>query len=163
MSYAVVLTGGKQYRVMKGETLRVELLDVEAGSEIKLDNVLMIGDGETIKAAIVVADVRNSTILAEQMGLEPYIGVLNTFFDAAAGAFADGGGHILSFLGDGFLAIYPSGDSPKSRREACQQAYVAAVTAAPCASSPGTDSTCSRPSARSFELFPPGFDARCTV
>jgi large subunit ribosomal protein L21 len=49
MSYAVVLTGGKQYRVMKGETLRVELLDVEAGSEIKLDNVLMIGDGETIK------------------------------------------------------------------------------------------------------------------
>jgi large subunit ribosomal protein L21 len=47
--YAVVLTGGKQYRVMKGETLRVELLDVEAGSEIKLDNVLMIGDGETIK------------------------------------------------------------------------------------------------------------------
>jgi large subunit ribosomal protein L21 len=48
--YAVVLTGGKQYRVMKGETLRVELLsDVEAGSEIKLDNILMLGDGETIK------------------------------------------------------------------------------------------------------------------
>ena len=47
--YAVVVTGGKQYRVMKGETLRVELLDVEAGSEIKLDNVLMLGDGENVK------------------------------------------------------------------------------------------------------------------
>ena len=47
--YAVVLTGGKQYRVMEGETLRVELLDVEAGSELKLDNVLMIGDGEGVK------------------------------------------------------------------------------------------------------------------
>ncbi|HEY0505822.1 MAG TPA: bL21 family ribosomal protein, partial [Lysobacter sp.] len=31
--YAVVVTGGKQYRVMQGETLRVELLDVEVGSE----------------------------------------------------------------------------------------------------------------------------------
>ena len=37
--YAVVVTGGKQYRVMQGETLRVELLEAEAGSEIKLDNV----------------------------------------------------------------------------------------------------------------------------
>lgn len=47
--YAVVVTGGKQYRVMKGETLRVELLEAEAGSEITLDNVLMLGDGETIR------------------------------------------------------------------------------------------------------------------
>ncbi|MEN1927823.1 50S ribosomal protein L21 [Luteimonas sp. MJ204] len=47
--YAVLVTGGKQYRVMKGETLRVELLDVEAGNEITFDNVLMLGDGEGIK------------------------------------------------------------------------------------------------------------------
>jgi len=48
--YAVLVTGGKQYRVMQGEKLRVELLgDVEAGSEIKFDNVLMLGDGEGIK------------------------------------------------------------------------------------------------------------------
>ena len=32
--YAVLVTGGKQYRVMQGETLRVELLEAEAGSEI---------------------------------------------------------------------------------------------------------------------------------
>jgi hypothetical protein len=44
--YAVLVTGGKQYRVMQGETLRVEKLEAEAGSEIKFDNVLMLGDGE---------------------------------------------------------------------------------------------------------------------
>ena len=47
--YAVLVTGGKQYRVMQGETLRVELLEAEAGSEIKFDNVLMLGDGDGIK------------------------------------------------------------------------------------------------------------------
>ena len=47
--YAVLVTGGKQYRVMQGETLRVELLDVEAGSSITFDNVLMLGDGEGVK------------------------------------------------------------------------------------------------------------------
>ena len=47
--YAVLVTGGKQYRVMQGETLRVELLEAEAGSEIKFDNVLMLGDGVGIK------------------------------------------------------------------------------------------------------------------
>ncbi|HRA56995.1 MAG TPA: bL21 family ribosomal protein, partial [Thermomonas sp.] len=41
--YAVVVTGGKQYRVMQGETLRVELLEAEAGSEIKFDNILLLG------------------------------------------------------------------------------------------------------------------------
>lgn len=46
--YAVIVTGGKQYRVMQGEVLRVELLDVEAGANIVLDNVLMLGDGEKI-------------------------------------------------------------------------------------------------------------------
>ncbi|MFC6184855.1 50S ribosomal protein L21 [Pseudoxanthomonas japonensis] len=46
--YAVVVTGGKQYRVMKGETLRVEKLEAEAGNEITFDNILMLGDGEAI-------------------------------------------------------------------------------------------------------------------
>ena len=46
--YAVLVTGGKQYRVMKGETLRVELLDAEAGKEITFDQVLMLGDGEGV-------------------------------------------------------------------------------------------------------------------
>ena len=47
--YAVLVTGGKQYRVMEGETLRVEKLDIEAGNEVTFDNVLMLGDGDGIR------------------------------------------------------------------------------------------------------------------
>ncbi|AVP98203.1 50S ribosomal protein L21 [Ahniella affigens] len=46
--YAVVVTGGKQYRVMQGESLRVELLDAAPGSEVTFDQVLLIGDGDAI-------------------------------------------------------------------------------------------------------------------
>lgn len=47
--YAVIVTGGKQYRVVEGETLRVELLPVEEGSEVKFDEVLLVGAGEQVK------------------------------------------------------------------------------------------------------------------
>ena len=62
--YAVLVTGGKQYRVMQGETLRVEKLDLDAGAEVKFDQVLMLGDGEKIslgdalKSAAVTATVK---------------------------------------------------------------------------------------------------------
>jgi len=46
--YAVIKTGGKQYRVVKGETLKIETVDGEVGSAIVLDKVLMIGAGEKI-------------------------------------------------------------------------------------------------------------------
>jgi len=46
--YAVVVTGGKQYRVMQGEVLRVEKLDVEPGKEVRFEDVLLVGDGENV-------------------------------------------------------------------------------------------------------------------
>jgi large subunit ribosomal protein L21 len=46
--YAVIATGGKQYRVTKGETLRVEKLVGEEGSKVELDGVLMVADGDKI-------------------------------------------------------------------------------------------------------------------
>jgi len=46
--YAVIVTGGKQYRVMTGETLRVEKLDQDVGSAVEWDNILMVGDGDNI-------------------------------------------------------------------------------------------------------------------
>ena len=61
--YAVLVTGGKQYRVAQGETLRVEKLEADVGSEITFDNVLMLGDadgikiGEAVKGATVTAKV----------------------------------------------------------------------------------------------------------
>jgi large subunit ribosomal protein L21 len=47
--YAVVKTGGKQYRVSAGEKLRVEKLAAEVGAEIVLDQVLAVGEGESLK------------------------------------------------------------------------------------------------------------------
>ncbi len=61
--YAVLVTGGKQYRVMQGEKLRVEKLEVDVDGEIKFDNILMLGDsdgvtlGDALKGAIVNAKV----------------------------------------------------------------------------------------------------------
>ena len=46
--YAVIKTGGKQYRIKVGEKLKVEQLDVENGGELILDQVLMVADGEKI-------------------------------------------------------------------------------------------------------------------
>jgi large subunit ribosomal protein L21 len=43
MAYAVIRTGGKQYRVAQGETVRVELLTGNPGDKVKFDDVLMIG------------------------------------------------------------------------------------------------------------------------
>jgi len=57
--YAVIKTGGKQYRVQEGDILRVEKLDTEAGSEITFDDVLMIGEGEGVKAG---ADAASATV-----------------------------------------------------------------------------------------------------
>ena len=61
--YAILVTGGKQYRVMQGENLRVEKLEVEAGSELKFDDILMLGGsdgvklGDALKGATVSAKV----------------------------------------------------------------------------------------------------------
>ena len=47
--YAVVKTGGQQFRVAKGDKLSIQKLDAEAGKSITLDEVLMINDGKTAK------------------------------------------------------------------------------------------------------------------
>ena len=47
--YAVIKTGGKQYRVAVGDKLKVESLKAEEGDKVTLDHVLMIGDGDTVE------------------------------------------------------------------------------------------------------------------
>ena len=46
--YAVIATGGKQYRVEAGTVLRIELLSAEAGAEVKFDDVLLVGSGDSV-------------------------------------------------------------------------------------------------------------------
>ena len=47
--YAVIKTGGKQYRVANGEKLKVEQIPADIGQEIILDQVLMVGEGSDVK------------------------------------------------------------------------------------------------------------------
>ena len=47
--YAVIKTGGKQYRVVAGEKIKVEQIPAEVGAEITLDQILMVGEGESVK------------------------------------------------------------------------------------------------------------------
>ena len=47
--YAVIKSGGKQHRVIEGERLKVELLNVEPGQTITFDDVLMVVDGDSIQ------------------------------------------------------------------------------------------------------------------
>lgn len=47
--YAIVETGGKQYRVSEGDVITVERLEAEVGSKVELDRVLVLGEGEDLK------------------------------------------------------------------------------------------------------------------
>ena len=46
--YAVIKTGGKQYKVKEGDTIKVEKLDGKEGDSIELDHVLMLSDGDKV-------------------------------------------------------------------------------------------------------------------
>ena len=61
--YAVFISGGKQYRAVPGEVLRVELMKAEPGSTVSIDQVLMIGDGDSI--TIGTPNVAGATVAAK--------------------------------------------------------------------------------------------------
>lgn len=61
--YAVIATGGKQYRVSEGDKVRVEKLNGDAGAKVVLDNVLMLGDGD--KSQIGAPVVQGAKVEAE--------------------------------------------------------------------------------------------------
>ena len=68
--YAVVATGGKQYRVQEGDTLRIEKIPGEVGAEVAFDRVLMVSDGDDVKVGKPVLEnaVVNATIVEEGKG-----------------------------------------------------------------------------------------------
>jgi large subunit ribosomal protein L21 len=63
--FAVIKTGGKQYRVAKDDVIVVEKLDAKAGGKVTFDAVLMTGDGKNVKAGKDVAGVKVSGTLVE--------------------------------------------------------------------------------------------------
>ena len=54
--YAIIKTGGKQYRVSPGDALRVETLDAAVGATVDFDQVLMVGEGDSAKVGAPLVD-----------------------------------------------------------------------------------------------------------
>lgn len=100
----------------------------DAGKRV-LSGQIRRGDGETIRAVLVMVDMRNSTVVAENGGRQVFIDTLNEFFDAVATPFNSDGGEILSFIGDGFLAVFPC-ERKKSASEAAARAAMKAARSA---------------------------------
>jgi large subunit ribosomal protein L21 len=66
MKYAIVESGGKQYRAVEGSTIDVDLLEAEAGQSLELSSVLLLVDGEQIAVgAPVVSGARVSATVVE--------------------------------------------------------------------------------------------------
>ena len=68
--YAIIKSGGKQYRVQSGEQLRVETLAAEVGAAVAFDQVLMVGAGDAVRvgAPLVAGAQVKATVLAHGRG-----------------------------------------------------------------------------------------------
>jgi large subunit ribosomal protein L21 len=64
--YAVIKTGGKQYRVVAGEKIKIEQIPTDVGSQITLGEVLLVGEGESVKigAPVVTGASVTASVLA---------------------------------------------------------------------------------------------------
>jgi large subunit ribosomal protein L21 len=73
--YAVVKTGGKQYRVQSGESVRVESLPAEVGAAVSFDEVLMVGEGESVRVGtpLIAGAKVNATVVAHGRGEKVHI------------------------------------------------------------------------------------------
>jgi class 3 adenylate cyclase len=94
------------------------------------------GGGETIRAALLSADLRDFTALSEATEPAAMIAALDAWFDRVAGAVHAFGGEVLKFIGDGVLAIFPvsgfpvsGAPSPSAPSGACEAALRAVVAA----------------------------------
>jgi large subunit ribosomal protein L21 len=68
MQYAIVNKGGKQYKAIPGNTIDVDRMTVEVGEQVKLEDVLLLSDGENITVGTpTVADARVQTRVVAQV------------------------------------------------------------------------------------------------
>ena len=60
--YAIIATGGKQYKVSEGDVIKVEKLDAEVGAKVTFDNVLLVG-GDTVKVGTPTVDGKGKKVI----------------------------------------------------------------------------------------------------
>ena len=74
--YAVIQTGGKQYRVSQGDTLRIEKLAAEEGASVDLDKVLLVSDGDEVKLGAPYVDGGKVTATVKTHGRAKKVNIL---------------------------------------------------------------------------------------
>jgi large subunit ribosomal protein L21 len=74
--YAVIRTGGKQYRVAEGDVLRIEKLDAEPGATYEFTDVLLVGDGDNITVGKPVVPGGRVTAEVQQQGKLPKVDIV---------------------------------------------------------------------------------------
>lgn len=119
--YEISALLGRLYEVhamrFRAESLLDTYLGRLAGQRV-LNGLVKRGDGENIEAVIWYCDLRESTSLTQSLPRDVYLVLLNSFFDAMAGAVIDNGGQVLSYIGDAVIAIFPI-DVSDSGAQAC--------------------------------------------
>lgn len=68
--YAIIKTGGKQYKVAEGDSVFVEKLDAEEGSEVTFDEVILVANGDDVKVGTPLVDGAKVTAKVEKQGKE---------------------------------------------------------------------------------------------
>ena len=66
--YAVIVTGGKQYKVSEGDVIYIEKLEVSEGDSVTFDKVLVLADGEDVKVGAPLVDGATVTGKVEKQG-----------------------------------------------------------------------------------------------
>jgi large subunit ribosomal protein L21 len=74
--YAVIQTGGKQYRVSEGATLKVEKINAEEGASVELDRVLLVADGDDVKVGTPYVDGGKVTATVKSHGRAPKVRII---------------------------------------------------------------------------------------
>ena len=122
---------GPIFEQIEQRNVAITLLNTYVGSQTGhqiLQGLIQRGDGEMIRAAIWYSDLRDFTLLNEQLAPGEVIAVLNSYFELVAAAVTARGGEILQFIGDAILVIFraPEDDDIKG---ACIAAVDSAVDA----------------------------------
>lgn len=95
----------------------------DAAGAAVLEGAIARGAGRAIRAVVFIADLRGYSERAERLSPEETTAMLNLFFEAVAGAVTAEGGDVLKFIGDGILAVFPTGeDAADAARRALRAA-----------------------------------------
>jgi large subunit ribosomal protein L21 len=74
--FAVIATGGKQYRVEEGSVLRIEKLEAEAGASVEFDKVLVVGEGANVKIGAPYVAGGKVTATVQAQGKADKVGIV---------------------------------------------------------------------------------------